>query len=174
MSLLDRLRPSTPTPADMIAAAVKDYKQASQLFDEGMAKLIKLRETPPALADCMRVMKSAVAAARTDLESLADERLKFFLSPEFDERWLGEVDMTLAARSGALINTTFALFPDAWLDLAEQRLRKMGCDKSKMTLAEKRKQVAELEAEVSQIAQARDNALGMWRKLTNTKTGYPE
>lgn len=174
MGLLDRLKPTTPTPRDLVSAAAHDFREADKLHKEGMAKLTKLRETPPALADAMSVMKAVIDAGRKDLEALADERLKALLDPNFDDRWLGELDMTLNARFNSLASCTFALFPDAWLALAEQRLRLMGCDKSKLTLKEKRKQVAELEAEVSQIAQARDNALTTWRKLTNDRTGRPE
>ena len=174
MGLLDRLKPTTPRPTDLIAAAAHDYLEADKLHQEGMTKLATVRSQIPALAECMRVMKSAVAAARQDLIEKTDARLKVFADPDFDEKYLGEVDISVDARNGALSATAFALFADAWLDLAEERLRKMGADKSRISFQQKRAEVATLEAEVSAVAQVRDTALNTWRKLTNTRTGYPE
>ena len=50
----------------------------------------------------------------------------------------------------------------------------MGADKSKLTLAQKAKRIAELEADVSAVGKAQEDALYTWRKLTNQRSGYPE
>ena len=121
MDFFNRLKQQSPKPADLIQAAAHDYHAATQVLAEARAKLEEARAAVPALSECMGVMKAAVEAARADLESLADERLKYFLDPHFNPQYLGEFDLTLNPRSRALINTTFALFPGPWLDLAEQR-----------------------------------------------------
>lgn len=173
MDFFNRLKQSIPTPEGLIEAAATDYRESTKLLTEVSAKLAEARAAVPALSECMAVMRKAVDAARKDLEEVADERLKYFLDPAFDEKWLGELDMTFSARSGALSNTTFVLFADAWLDLAEQRLKRMGADKSKLTFAAKRKRIAELEADAAAVAKVQEHSLNSWRKLTSNRVGYP-
>ena len=174
MDFFNRLKQQTPKPQDLIQAAANDYHAATQVLTEARAKLEEARAAVPALSECMGVMKAAVEAARTDLEALADERLKYFLDPHFDPQYVGELDLTANQRYRSMINTAFALTPGPWLELAEQRLRKMGADKSKLTFAQKAKRIAELEADIHAVGKAQEDALRTWRTLTNQRSGYPE
>ena len=173
MEFFSKLKTTTPSTEELAKAAAGDYREATNLLNEARAKLAEARAAVPAMGECMTVMRAAVESARKDLEELADARLKYFADPHFDPKLLGELDLTLNARSGSLANFAFALFPDAWLELAEQRLRKMGADKSKLTFAEKAKRIAALEADVTALDEAKTNALHTWRRLVNDKDGFP-
>lgn len=164
----------TPSPADLSATALDDFKRADAECEKINLEISKVRHTPPSLSDCMSVMREVVKIGAEDFEKLADERLAYLIGPEFDRRYLYDLNLTMHQRHGSVVhNAVFALIGDEFLRFAENRLRAMGADKSKLTLEGKAKKLAELEAAFSEMSAIRSDALLTWRRLTG-KQGDPE
>lgn len=170
MAIFER---KTPSPSDLSASALDDFKRADAECEKIMAEINKVRHTPPSLADCMSVMREVVTVNAGEFEKLADARLAYLISPEFDRRYLGELNLTAHQRFGSVVHTAvFALLGDEFLRFAENRLRSMGADKSKLTLEGKAKKLAELEASHAEMSAIRSDAVLTWRRLTG-KQGDP-
>ena len=172
MALFQR---KSPTPQDLTEAAADDYRRADAECTKLHAEIQKVRFTPPSLSDCMDVMREVVRVGAEDFTKLADERLQSMFNAEFDRRYLYDLQLTLHAGNGAMINgAVYALLGDEFLTFAESRLRALGAGDSKLTFAAKAKKLAELEARFAELSGIRDEALTTWRRLTGNKGGVPE
>lgn len=177
---LNPFQRKTPKSEDLLSQAAEEYRAAGAALDLIQVQIRELRATPPALRDCLAIVERSLARRRGEFEQLADERLAFLFSDEFDPDdpgHLGQIDLTRifgAREFGQFMyhGAAAGLWSDRILAFAEERLKAMGCGKAP-TLAAKRARLAELEQEATRIADARDEALTLWRRLTGQKGGYP-
>ncbi len=180
MSLLSPFQRKTPTRADLLTLSAEDYKNASKRCDEIQREILEWRGKAPALKDCMKILEQHAAKRRAEFESVVDlrlaEMLRFDFNPERpeDAAFL-DLHRYIAPREMGLFvfhETIYGLMADRLLQVAEERLKKMGVGKGP-GMSEKRARLAELEAEHQAMTAARDDALQTWRRMTNQPAGYP-
>ncbi len=180
MSLLNTFQRKTPNPADLCALSAGDYKNAAQRSEELQREIRKWRAKPPSLKDCMGILEQHAATRRAQFEALVDLRLAELVRFDFDpgrpeEAEFLDLHRFLAPRElGRFVahEAIYGLMTDRLLQVAEERLKAMGCGKGP-SMAEKRSRLAELEAEYQAVSAVRDDALRTWRHMTNQPAGYP-
>ena len=180
MSLLNPFQRKTPTRADLLTLSAEDYRNASKRCDEIQREILEWRGKVPPLKDCMKILEQHAANRRAEFEAVVDSRLgemlRFDFNPERPEdaafldlhRFIAPRDMGYSVFHESI----YGLLSDRLLQVAEERLKKMGAGKGP-SMAEKRARLAELEAEHQTVSAARDDALQTWRRMTNQPAGYP-
>ena len=176
MSLFQR---ETPTQADLIDTAAREYRTAGARADELQKVISEWRAKPVSLKDCMAILQRHAAVRRQEFEAVLDLRLATLfdvdLDPDDHDRAALDLCRYLAPGAvgqGIYHEAIYGLLSDKLLEAAETRLKELGAGKGP-TLAEKRAKLAELQAEHAAACSARDDALNFWRRMTGQRAGYP-
>ena len=166
-----------PARADLPDLAAGDYRAAAQRCEVLQREISEWRAKPPALKDAMRILERHAAQRRGEFETVIDERLAVLVNPDFNEEASGLLDLTrflAPGNMGAFVfdESMWGLMSDRLLEVAEIRLKSLGFGKGP-SIEEKRKKLAELQAEHEATAAVRDDSLALWRKLTGKLGGFP-
>ena len=176
MSLFER---KSPAREDLLSLAAADYRAATAKAEQLQQEFTEWRNRPPALKDCLSILGRHAERRRDEFNEVLDTRLACLFDADFDEEsgFAESLDLARLLGPNPLGQTLYhasawGLWSDRLLEVAEERLKALGCGKGP-TLAAKRAKLAEIQAEMTAIQAARDDSLATWRRLAGQPAGYP-
>ena len=155
----------------------QEYLECQPKIQKLQAQLRELSSAPVSRAEVMRIMSLVVRdyAARDFAADFRGRISNIWQEAAFDEQSSFAIDPMLNQRAdGALLaDALYFLMPDLVLDALKKKVDELVPKSVTLTLAEKRKRLAELEAELAAIQSKSDEALGTYRKLVENNMAIP-
>lgn len=155
----------------------KEYLDCQPKLQKLQNQLREMASAPVSRAEVMRVMALVVKDyASRDFASDFRERItNIWREASFDELSSFSIDPMLNQRAdGALLaDALYYLMPDLVLDAIKRRVDELIPKNITLTLSDKRKKIAALEAEMAAIQSKSDEALSTYRKLVENPSAVP-
>jgi hypothetical protein len=154
-----------------------EYLECQPKIQKLQTQYRELASAQVSRAEVMRIMSLVVKdyAARDFAADFRGRISNIWQEAAFDEQSSFAIDPMLNQRAdGALLaDALYFLMPDLVLDALKKKVDELVPKAVTLTLGEKRKRLAELEAELASIQSKSDEALGTYRKLVENPMAVP-